>query len=160
MPREIIVSHCKFINNDVDVYNESGRNFFMPGNYFYHERQSDGSHNYIETDSKNPGKDKKDNKNLVSAYPMMNEAFTEYIYGEDDVAVPNSGEESYMTPYSELPGMDIMVVETGGAEDVPCLALPSPTPQPAPTAARRAPRPRRTRGASTPRSATSARTQK
>ena len=119
MPREMIVSHCKFINNDVDVYNESGRNFFMPGNYFYHDRQSDGSHNYIETDSKNPGKDKKDNKNLVSAYPMMNEDFTEYIYGEDDVAVPNSGEESYMTPYSELPGMDIMVVETGGAEDVP-----------------------------------------
>lgn len=126
MPREIIVSHCKFINNDVDVYNESGRNFFMPGNYFYHDRQSDGSHNYIETDSKNPGKDKKDNKNLVSAYPMMNEAFTEYIYGEDDVAVPNSGEESYMTPYSELPGKDIMVVETAGAEDVPLLSFAFP----------------------------------
>ncbi len=120
------IYHCKFINNDVDVYNESGRNFFMPGNYFYHDRQSDGSHNYIETDSKNPGKDKKDNKNLVSAYPMMNEAFTEYIYGEDDVAVPNSGEESYMTPYSELPGMDIMVVETGGAEDVPLLSFAFP----------------------------------
>lgn len=120
------IYHCKFINNDVDVYNESGRNFFMPGNYFYHERQSDGSHNYIETDSKNPGKDKKDNKNLVSAYPMMNEAFTEYIYGEDDVAVPNSGEESYMTPYSELPGKDIMVVETGGAEDVPLLSFAFP----------------------------------
>lgn len=120
------IYHCKFINNDVDVYNESGRNFFMPGNYFYHDRQSDGSHNYIETDSKNPGKDKKDNKNLVSAYPMMNEDFTEYIYGEDDVAVPNSGEESYMTPYSELPGMDIMVVETGGAEDVPLLSFAFP----------------------------------
>lgn len=120
------IYHCKFINNDVDVYNESGRNFFMPGNYFYHDRQSDGSHNYIETDSKNPGKDKKDNKNLVSAYPMMNETFTEYIYGEDDVAVPNSGEESYMTPYSELPGMDIMVVETGGAEDVPLLSFAFP----------------------------------
>lgn len=120
------IYHCKFINNDVDVYNESGRNFFMPGNYFYHDRQSDGSHNYIETDSKNPGKDKKDNKNLVSAYPMMNEAFTEYIYGEDDVAVPNSGEESYMTPYSELPGKDIMVVETGGAEDVPLLSFAFP----------------------------------
>lgn len=120
------IYHCKFINNDVDVYNESGRNFFMPGNYFYHERQSDGSHNYIETDSKNPGKDKKDNKNLVSAYPMMNETFTEYIYGEDDVAVPNSGEESYMTPYSELPGKDIMVVETAGAEDVPLLSFAFP----------------------------------
>lgn len=120
------IYHCKFINNDVDVYNESGRNFFMPGNYFYHERQSDGTHNYIETDSKNPGKDKKDNKNLVSAYPIMNEDFTEYIYGEDDVAVPNSGEESYMTPYSELPGMDIMVVETGGAEDVPLLSFAFP----------------------------------
>ncbi len=120
------IYHCKFINNDVDVYNESGRNFFMPGNYFYHDRQSDGSHNYIETDSKNPGKDKKDNKNLVSAYPMMNETFTEYIYGEDDVAVPNSGEESYMTPYSELPGKDIMVVETAGAEDVPLLSFAFP----------------------------------
>lgn len=125
-PSYYTIKHCKFINNDVDVYNESGRNFFMPGNYFYHDRQSDGSHNYIETDSKNPGKDKKDNKNLVSAYPMMNEAFTEYIYGEDDVAVPNSGEESYMTPYSELPGMDIMVVETGGAEDVPLLSFAFP----------------------------------
>lgn len=125
-PSYYTIKHCKFINNDVDVYNESGRNFFMPGNYFYHDRQSDGSHNYIETDSKNPGKDKKDNKNLVSAYPMMNEAITEYIYGEDDVAVPNSGEESYMTPYSELPGMDIMVVETGGAEDVPLLSFAFP----------------------------------
>ena len=125
-PSYYTIKHCKFINNDVDVYNESGRNFFMPGNYFYHERQSDGSHNYIETDSKNPGKDKKDNKNLVSAYPMMNETFTEYIYGEDGVAVPNSGEESYMTPYSELPGMDIMVVETAGAEDVPLLSFAFP----------------------------------
>lgn len=127
-PSAYVIDRCRFIDNDVDVYNDSGRNFFMSDNYFYHEKaDKDGSHNYIEVSSKNPGKDnsdKKDNPNMVYAYRMMNEEFTEYIYDADS-AVPNSVGK-YATPAHELQGKRLMVVDDAGTEDTPLLEYSFP----------------------------------
>ena len=119
-------NHCSFIDNDVDVYNDSGRNFFMYGNYYYHsEPNKDGSNNYIEYTSKNPGKDKKDDENLVADPLMMNADFTGRIY--DDTAVPNSGKPGeFSTPAGALYGKNIMVVDVGETEDTPLLDFDFP----------------------------------
>ena len=114
-------NHCSFIDNDVDVYNDSGRNYFMYGNYYYHsEPNKNGSHNYLEYTSKNPGKDKKDDRNLVADPLMMNSDFTSRVY--DDTAIPNSGEPGeFSTPASALPGRNIMVVDVAKDKDTPLL---------------------------------------
>lgn len=114
-------NHCSFIDNDVDVYNDSGRNYFMYGNYYYHsEPNKNGSHNYLEYTSKNPGKDKKDDRNLVADPLMMNSDFTARVY--DDTAIPNSGEPGeFSTPASALPGRNIMVVDVAKDKDTPLL---------------------------------------
>lgn len=119
-------NHCSFIDNDVDVYNDSGRNFFMYGNYYFHsEPNKNGSNNYLEYTSKNPGKDKKDDKNLVADPLMMNSDFTARVY--DDTAIPNSGEPGeFSTPAGALRGRNIMVVDVGRDKDTPLLDFDFP----------------------------------
>ena len=105
-PRRYVFRQLSFIDNGVDVRNNSGRYFFLPNNYFSH----DGTEEIRTATSGDPM------LNLVSAFPTADEAFTRYNYGDDRPVVANSMAEDYPIPASELDGKLISVIDDAGGD--------------------------------------------
>ena len=106
-PSSYAPRYCRFIDNGYDVYNGSGRWWFLPGNYFKH-----GNRERPVNDEISIGK--------VFCYPMAkrdetNNNAVAYTYqqlenGGDTVS--NALTSTYQTPESELSGKTFKVADT------------------------------------------------
>lgn len=109
-PSNYAPRYCKFIDNTCDVYNGSGRWWFLPGNFF--------SHNGILMPVYDRG------ATSVFCYPMATREGTNgqeennpvtYYYDqldEDGDTVSNALTNTYQTPESELSGKTFKVADT------------------------------------------------
>ena len=104
-PSSYAPSYCRFINNQCDVYNGSGRWWFIPGNYFEHNGH------------KGPVDDTR--ATSVFCYPMAQSNGTvDYTQlDEDGDTVSNALTSTYQTPESELDGKTFKVADVVDGED-------------------------------------------
>lgn len=110
-PSNYAPRYCRFIDNGYDVYNGSGRWWFLPGNYFEHEE--DRKIVYDTSADATP----------VFCYPMATREGTNgqeennpvtYYYDqldEDGDTVSNALTKTYQTPKSELSGKTFKVAD-------------------------------------------------
>ena len=101
-PSSYAPRYCRFIDNGYDVYNGSGRWWFIPGNYFTH------------SDSLGPGpvNEAVGNGNTF-CYPMARNGTVDYTQlDEDGDTVSNALTSTYRTPESELSGKTFKVADT------------------------------------------------
>lgn len=111
-PSNYAPRYCRFIDNGYDVYNGSGRWWFLPGNYFEHEE--DRKIVYDTSADATP----------VFCYPMAIREGTNgpeennpvrYYYDQldkDGDTVSNAQTSTYQTPESELSGKTFKVADT------------------------------------------------
>ena len=111
-PSNYAPRYCRFIDNGYDVYNGSGRWWFLPGNYFEHEE--DRKIVYDTSADATP----------VFCYPMAIREGTNgpeennpvrYYYDQldkDGDTVSNALTNTYQTPESELSGKTFKVADT------------------------------------------------
>ena len=111
-PSNYAPRYCQFIDNGYDVYNGSGRWWFLPGNYFEHEK--DRKIMYDTSADATP----------VFCYPMAIREGTNgpeennpvtYYYDQldkDGDTVSNALTSTYQTPESELSGKTFKVADT------------------------------------------------
>ena len=110
-PSNYAPRYCRFIDNGYDVYNGSGRWWFLPGNYFEHEE--DRKIVYDTSADATP----------VFCYPMATREGTNgqeennpvrYYYDQldkDGDTVSNALTNTYQTPKSELSGKTFKVAD-------------------------------------------------
>ncbi len=116
-PRSYVISDTLFKNNDIDVRNHSGRNFFLPGNIFYHEKSSIFDLlDFYAPEFDNCG----DLRNMVYAYFRYG-FFSEITRAEessrieiwdDEFGMSNADASSTPIPFSELDGKNITLIDT------------------------------------------------
>ena len=111
-PSNYAPRYCRFIDNVCDVYNGSGRWWFLPGNYFEHE---EGRKIVYDTSA---------DATPVFCYPMAIREGTNgpeennpvtYYYDQldkDGDTVSNALTSTYRTPESELSGKTFKVADT------------------------------------------------
>ena len=111
-PSSYAPRYCRFIDNVCDVYNGSGRWWFLPGNYFEHE---EGRKIVYDTSA---------DATPVFCYPMAIREGTNgpeennpatYYYDQldkDGDTVSNALTSTYRTPESELSGKTFKVADT------------------------------------------------
>ena len=111
-PSNYAPRYCRFIDNGYDVYNGSGRWWFLPGNYFEHEEDRKIVYD-ISADA-----------TPVFCYPMAIREGTNgpeennpvrYYYDQldkDGDTVSNAQTSTYQTPESELSGKTFKVADT------------------------------------------------
>ena len=111
-PSNYAPRYCRFIDNVCDVYNGSGRWWFLPGNYFEHE---EGRKIVYDTSA---------DATPVFCYPMAIREGTNgpeennpvrYYYDQldkDGDTVSNAQTSTYQTPESELSGKTFKVADT------------------------------------------------
>lgn len=107
-PSSYAPRYCRFIDNVCDVYNGSGRWWFLPGNYFEHNRNKRPVYGATS----------------VFCYPMATREGTNgqeennpvtYYYDQldkDGDTVSNALTNTYQTPKSELSGKTFKVADT------------------------------------------------
>ena len=107
-PSRYAPRYCRFIDNVCDVYNGSGRWWFLPGNYFEHNRNKRPVYGATS----------------VFCYPMATREGTNgqeennpvtYYYDQldkDGDTVSNALTNTYQTPESELSGKTFKVADT------------------------------------------------
>lgn len=112
-PSNYAPRYCRFIDNQYDVYNGSGRWWFIPGNYFEHKGHKGPVYDTRATS--------------VFCYPMAqsNGAVDYTQLDEDGDTVSNALTSTYQTPESELSGKTFKVADTvmvAGTEEDTVLA--------------------------------------
>ena len=104
-PSSYAPRYCQFINNVCDVYNGSGRWWFIPGNYFEHDRHKGPVYDTRATS--------------VFCYPMAQSNGTADYTQLDEAGdtVSNALTSSYQTPESELSGKTFKVADVVDEKD-------------------------------------------
>ena len=98
-PSSYAPRYCRFIENTFDVYNGSGRWWFIPDNYFTHS----------DSDSRGPVNEAVGNGNTF-CYPMARNGTVDYTQlDEDGDTVSNANTRTYQTPESALDGKTLKV---------------------------------------------------
>lgn len=99
--------NCRFINNTVDVKNNSGRTWCIPGNYFAHS-DSEGNEVpqiIIDADTASP----------VSCFPMYNRNNEQFYYVYEQEAenyiISNNLAGNYPIPQDKLAGKTFKIVD-------------------------------------------------
>lgn len=112
-PSNYAPRYCKFIDNTCDVYNGSGRWWFLPGNFFSHNGILMPVYDRISAGATS-----------VFCYPMATREGTNgqeennpvtYYYDQldkDGDTVSNANTRTYQTPESELSGKTFKVADT------------------------------------------------
>lgn len=136
-------SRCQFIDNKWDIQNNSGRAWFIPGNYFVHGLTDDGSRDYLAT-AIEPA-------TLVNCYPLCRREIINgkerdvfyYNYkqlGRDEIyQLANRLASTYQTPLAYLDGKTFEVVDEDSAQPLATFTFDSadsPAQQRAPAARR------------------------
>lgn len=135
-------SRCQFIDNEWDIQNNSGRAWFIPGNYFVHGSTDDGR-DYLAT-AIEPA-------TLVNCYPLCRREIINgkerdvfyYNYkqlGRDEIyRLANRLASTYQTPLAYLDGKTFEVVDEDSAQPLATFTFDSadsPAQQRAPAARR------------------------
>ena len=104
-PSNYAPSYCQFIDNQFDVYNGSGRWWFIPGNYFEHNGHKGPVYDTRATS--------------VFCYPMAqsNGTVNYTQLDEDGDTVSNALTSTYQTPESELDGKTFKVADVVDEKD-------------------------------------------
>ena len=100
-PSSYAPRYCRFIENTFDVYNGSGRWWFIPDNYFTHS----------DSDSRGPVNEAVGNGNTF-CYPMAQNGTVDYTQlDEDGDTVSNALTSTYRTPETALSGKTFKVAD-------------------------------------------------
>ena len=121
-------SRCQFIDNKLDIQNDSGRAWFIPGNYFVHGPTDDGR-DYLATAI--------DPATLVNCYPLCRREIINgkerdvfyYNYtqlGRNEIyQLANRLASTYRTPLAYLDGKTFEVVDEDSAQPLATFSFDS-----------------------------------
>ena len=115
-PRHYVFRDISFIDNETDVYNRSGRNIFLPGNYFVHDGER-----RLEADTGGDLDVWSWNANFVSVYPIASDrTFEQFDYdvGLETVVLSNSRGAEFLIPAKILAGMIFDLILDEGDADI------------------------------------------
>lgn len=121
-------SRCQFIDNKLDIQNDSGRAWFIPGNYFVHGLTGDGKDNLATAI---------DPATLVNCYPLCRREIINgkerdvfyYNYkqlGRNEIyQLANRLASTYQTPLAYLDGKTFEVVDEDSAQPLATFTFDS-----------------------------------
>ena len=114
-PSNYAPRYCQFIDNTFDVYNGSGRWWFIPGNYFEHKGHKGPVYDTRATS--------------VFCYPMAqsNGAVDYTQLDEDGDTVSNAQTNTYQTPESKLSGKTFKVADAEKDTILATFSFPAET---------------------------------
>lgn len=120
-------SRCRFINNKLDIQNDSGRSWFIPGNYFVHGTKDNGDPRLATAISP---------ATSVNCYPLClrtenGDGYRDTFYYDYEqldrnqiYELANSLTSAYPTPKEYLDGKTFAVVDEESAETLATFSFP------------------------------------